>query len=122
MPSLLAVMIGGAFGASVRYWIGAYLLKGLTYEFPFATLTVNIFGSFLFGIFFSLLQQKQAEQGIWALALLVGFCGGLTTFSSFAFDCVKLLDKGMELMTFLYILLNVVGSIIAVYIGLKLVN
>lgn len=122
MPVLLAIMIGGATGASLRYWIGSYLLKGVLGDFPIGTLAVNILGSFLFGAFLSFFQMKQAEQGVWALALLVGFCGGLTTFSSFAFDCVKLLEKGTELITLSYILLNVIGSIIAVYIGLKLIN
>ena len=87
---LLAVGLGGAAGSVVRYMLSAWLLAGHTVlGFPAGTFTVNALGSLLIGI---LLEATSSAAAGWLL--IVGFCGGFTTFSTFSADAVRLLRAG----------------------------
>ena len=87
---LFAVGLGGAAGSIVRYMLSAWLLAGHTIlGFPTGTFTVNAAGSLLIGI---LLEATTSTTAGWLL--IVGFCGGFTTFSTFSADAVRLLRAG----------------------------
>lgn len=121
MAALFGIMLGGALGASVRFSVAGLWLKDYSSDFPWGTLVVNLMGSFIFGVVYSWYQYRSAE-GLLSMALLVGFCGALTTFSSFAFDCLRLIERGATLMGVAYISLSVIGSIFALYAGARLIQ
>ena len=113
MINLLWVALGGAIGASARYGV-TVMLANATKAFPFATLTVNIVGSFVLALLFCWqVQQESSNSQIWLL-LGVGVLGAFTTFSTFALDGVLLVQQGAWLKAALNILLNVIGCMAAV--------
>ena len=105
----LAAMLGGL----VRYQISKWL--PVSPDFPWGTLLVNYLGIFcLVYLVKGYLVSKGTSKGI-ILALGTGFCGGLTTFSSFLLDAVKLLDTGRYLSLVMYLLLSVGGGLLLAY-------
>ena len=114
----LAVAFGGALGALSRYWVYNAFIKATDSRFPWATLTVNIAGSFLIGIAFVLLTER-AQIGPEIRALVtVGFLGAFTTFSTFSMDTIGLLEQGQFTAAISYVLSSVVVCIIAAWFGL----
>ena len=88
---LLAVGLGGALGSMSRYLLSSRVLSGIVWlGFPLGTFSVNALGSLLIGIVMSLTRHGSFFQ----MLLMVGFCGGFTTFSTFSSDAVKLLRAG----------------------------
>lgn len=86
---VLLVALLGAAGALARWYLARWTQGAAGPGFPVGTLAVNVLGSFAFGLVYEATRgHPQAE--LWRLALLVGFCGGLTTFSTFAFDVWEL--------------------------------
>lgn len=119
---LLCVGGGGALGSIARYLISYGVLAGQTVlGFPAGTFAVNAAGSLLIGILLGTLGSKTA---VWLL--VVGFCGGFTTFSSFSVDAVRLLRAGEYGPAALYVLLSVVlciaFSALGLWIGTLLKN
>ena len=110
---LLAVGAGGALGCMARYAL-AYgtLAQHTLWGFPAGTFAVHTAGSLLIGRLIALLGNRTA-----AWILVVGFCGGFTTFSSFSADTVKLLRMGSYLPAALYTMLSVVGCIACTALG-----
>ena len=122
MFSLFLVMLGGAFGSGARYLTGVAMLRLFGPTYPFGTLTVNLVGGLLMGLLVGLLARLSVPGENWRLLLAVGLLGGYTTFSSFSLDVVNMLQRG-DLTTALgYILISVVGSIVALFAGLALVR
>ena len=113
--SYLVVGLGGAFGAMLRYHIGLLCQQYLSEQtFPYATLFVNVLGSLGFGVLFYVIVEKQVLSEYWRLLCLVGFMGGLTTFSTYSFESMQLIVKGDIAIALLSIGLNVLLSIAAV--------
>jgi CrcB protein len=102
----LWVAVGGALGATVRYGLGLWIGERLGVGFPFATLLINLTGSFAIGIVLTLLTERLLVDPAWRLLLVVGFLGGYTTFSSYTFETLALVESGEGLGAVLY----VVGS------------
>ena len=115
--NILFVATGGAFGATLRYLMGIGIVSLFGKGFPFATLSVNILGSFIMGLVYQAVQQGTLSQSPWWPLIGVGFLGALTTFSSFSLDTLLLMQQGDLLKAMLNVLLNVVICILAVYIG-----
>ena len=114
----LAVACGGALGAMSRYWVYSAFVKASESKFPFATLTVNIAGSFLIGIAFVLITERAEIGPEWRGLITVGFLGAFTTFSTFSMDTIGLLEQGQIASAITYVLSSVLVCIIAAWLGL----
>ena len=115
----LAVAFGGALGAMSRYWVYNNYAH-LDNCFPWATLTVNILGSFLIGIAFILITERMDMGPYWRAIVTVGFLGAFTTFSTFSMEVVGLIEQGQFSSAIIYVLSSVVVCIIAAWLGLSL--
>ncbi|MGE4069730.1 MAG: fluoride efflux transporter CrcB [Lysobacterales bacterium] len=111
-PILLSLLValGGAGGALSRYWIGQGVVRALGAPAPWATLTVNVLGCGLAGAFFAWASVRHDTTSVHALAM-VGFLGGLTTFSAFSLDALALWLRGQERVAVIYVLANVLLSL-----------
>lgn len=116
------VALGGACGASLRFYISQLLLNWLGKGFPFATLAVNISGSLLMGTIYGLIEQGVIEVSIYRTLIGIGFLGAFTTFSTFSLDTLLLLQQGDLLKAIMNVLLNVSLCIFAAGIGIYLVT
>ena len=117
MLSFLWVAVGGAIGSVLRYAVNIAAPRMMGNDFPWATLTVNVAGSFLIGLFSAFLAEKFADQPDLRLFLTTGVLGGFTTFSAFSLDVFGLMQRGENSMALVYLLASVSLSIIAVFGG-----
>ena len=118
MPLVVAIALGGAAGTLARWWIGG-LAQGASATFPTGTLVINIAGSFALGFLARYLLETSAPPEL-RLALTVGLCGGFTTFSTFSFETIALLESGNLLRAATYVTASVVLSLFATFGGLVL--
>ncbi len=117
MKALLYVAIGGALGAVLRYSISSGIYHWFGRGFPYGTLVVNVIGSLAIGLLTILLVEKFNVSQELKLGLVVGVLGALTTFSTFSWDTLHLLEQGFVQKAFLNILLNVTVCIGAAWLG-----
>lgn len=120
LTTVLAVGLGGFLGAIGRFYVGVEMVKYFPHEVPFATLTVNIVGSFIIGLLIALFLTYTPSITLKAF-LVTGFLGALTTYSTFAIESYILLNNHFW-YGILNIMLNVFGSIIAAGSGYKLIS
>ena len=120
LAKILSVAVGGAFGAVARYLINVSPLKNLFQPFPFPTFFINITGSFLIGFLLILLTDKLDVNENLRLALIVGFLGAFTTFSTFEMEIWELLKENQFLTAFLYLFLSVLVGFTGVALGIWL--
>lgn len=119
MMASLLIAIGGALGSLARYWINIAIVARTGEVFPWGTVLINISGSFLIG----LLASLTGPEGRWAVSpefrlfMLVGFCGGYTTFSSFSLQTLALFEAGDPIRAGANVLLSVTLCLIAVWLG-----
>lgn len=113
-------MAGGALGAGLRFEVGRLASTLLPTGFPWATLTVNLAGSFAMGVLGGLIARLAAGGGAAGLFLGVGVLGGFTTFSAFSMDAVLLLERGETGLAAAYALASLVGSVALLLAGLLL--
>jgi len=116
------VALGGACGASLRFYISQLVLNWLGKGFPFATLMVNITGSFVMGLLYQLIEHELLDIHVHRTLLGIGFLGAFTTFSTFSLDTLLLLQQGDVLKAGINVLLNVSLCIAAAGLGLYLVS
>ncbi|MER2492270.1 fluoride efflux transporter CrcB [Catenovulum sediminis] len=116
------IALGGAFGASLRYFLSQQALIWFGKSFPFGTLIVNIIGSLLIGFLYTLIAQGQLQIIPWRTFIGIGFLGALTTFSTFSMDTLLLMQQGDWLKAVLNILFNVLICLLAVWLGSKLAS
>jgi CrcB protein len=114
----LAVALGGALGAMMRYFLGGSVLGRTAAPFPLATFVINISGSFIIGFFLTLAAEKVQIDPFVRLAVAVGFVGAFTTFSTFEYETARLAEDGLPLYAFLNIALSVVVGFAAVWGGI----
>lgn len=117
MTIYLAIAMGGSLGAVCRYWVSTSTYVWLGTDFPFGTLMVNISGSFVMGFLVIFLTEKMVVSEELKLALLVGFLGSYTTFSTFALDGLHWLNSGAFMKVAVYVLISVSGSLLGVWTG-----
>lgn len=118
----LSIAIGGACGASLRYYFSQLILNWLGKGFPFATLAVNICGSLIMGALYGLIEQGVIEVSIYRTLIGIGFLGAFTTFSTFSMDTLLLMQQGDLLKAMLNVILNVSLCVFASGVGMYLVT
>jgi len=110
----IAVAVGGALGAMARYALSTWVFQVSSNKFPYATLTVNVLGSFVMGILFVVIIERTAlpveMRNLW----MIGFLGAFTTFSTFSLDALGLWQNGHLFMALLYVLSTVVLCLLAI--------
>ena len=119
MNQIIVVALGGAFGAVTRFLVSSGIYQWLGRDFPYGTLVVNVVGSFLMGLLTEALILQRVSIGIeYRAAILVGFIGALTTFSTFSLETFYLLEQGNIGKALLNIGVSVIACLFAVWLGL----
>lgn len=116
MLNILAIFIGGGLGSLSRYGL-SIMLRAYSLDFPFATLSINFIGSLILGFAIALFWNKAPMHDTLKLAITVGFCGGLTTFSTFSWETFDLIKNGEILLAFLYAIISVLICLLAISLG-----
>lgn len=111
----LFVGVAGMLGASLRYIIGAAFFTNST--FPFATLTVNLIGSFLLAWLTTYVFKKISISPVTATTIATGFVGSFTTFSTFSIETINLFRDGKLLLAVIYVLVSVLGGLMMSRLG-----
>lgn len=115
MIKALIVFTGAGLGGVFRYWISQFVNKSFSIYFPFGTLAVNFIGSLILGILIFSFDEKGLSGDSLKLFIGVGFCGGLTTFSTFSFETFQLIRNTEFLLALVNIFSNVIITFIAIY-------
>ena len=116
---ILYIFIGGGCGSLLRYLIGCGATLLLGRPSPWATLSINLIGSLLIGILIGMMISSPKLSSVYRPLLVVGFCGGLTTFSTFSIEVVNYLRSGELLTALVYLSLSLFGGILLAYLGLR---
>lgn len=120
---ILYVGIGGGIGSIFRFIVSRLVISHLSAEWTFAgTLVANITGCFLIGLLAGWMLAHQPDNQTFRLLFILGFCGGYTTFSTFAYENLRLIETNQWGLFALYTLASVILGLIAVWGGLKLAN
>ncbi|WP_019864506.1 fluoride efflux transporter CrcB [Methylovulum miyakonense] len=119
MNQLFAVALGGSFGAVLRFLVSTGIYHWLGRGFPYGTLAVNIIGSFLLGLLTEALVLNRIAFALdYRAAILVGFIGAFTTFSTFSLETVYLLEQNQFSKAALNIAVSVIACLLAIWLGL----
>ncbi|WP_257348871.1 fluoride efflux transporter CrcB [Pseudalkalibacillus decolorationis] len=111
--------LGGAFGAYARYSTGILIKKYGSGSFPYGTWIVNIAGSLILGVLTSLFLSGEISDGTWYFSG-VGFCGAFTTFSTFSYETIQLLQEEKYRIALTYVMSSVIIGGLATVVGLFL--
>jgi CrcB protein len=120
IATIVAVTLGGIVGTLLRFATGTWVANHWPRYFYTGTLAVNIVGCLLIGYLYGLFLARPEIPAELRAGLMVGFLGGLTTFSSFSLDTVRLLDNGQAMLAIGYCAISVFGGLLATWAGLAL--
>jgi CrcB protein len=118
--SIAAISIGASLGALLRWWLGL-LFNNYFPAIPPGTLAANLIGGYLVGLALALFATYSALAPEWRLLVITGFCGGLTTFSTFSAELVTLLQQGRPTLALSAAALHVLGSLLMTFAGIATV-
>lgn len=121
MKQLIFVFLGGGFGSMLRYLLGKYL-NSASSGIPYGTFAANILGSLLIGLILGYAAKNQTLTEQHTLLLATGFCGGFTTFSTFAYENHVFLKSGDFMTFFIYTVASFAIGFAAVFLGMYLVK
>jgi fluoride exporter len=116
---VIVLSAGGAVGVNARYWLGVWMNKWASPQFPWATVTINVSGSFLIGVLTISLARWLPHQNL-RLLVVTGFLGGYTTFSTFEYDSAMLWERGETRLVAVNMAGSVVAGFVAVLLGIAL--
>jgi CrcB protein len=119
--SIVAISLGASLGALFRWWLGARLNSYLP-AIPPGTLAANLIGGYIIGVAIAFFAAFPALAPEWRLLIITGFCGGLTTFSTFSAEVVTLLQEGRGLPACGAIAAHLVGSVAMTLAGMGTVT
>jgi CrcB protein len=113
------VALGSALGGMSRYWLGGVVARGIGDDFPYGTLLINVLGSFVIGFFGTLTLPDGPRPASLdtRLFVMVGLCGGFTTFSSFSLQTFELLRAGESIRAGIYIAASVLLCLLGTVLG-----
>ena len=120
MLGVLLVALGGGIGSATRYLVGGWFASRFGPAFPYGTFVINVTGSFIVGFFLAFAQERVSLSPYWRLFFAVGFVGGYTTFSTFEYESVRLLQDGEMLLCSVYLLGSVLTGGLAAVGGIVL--
>ena len=120
MTKYIYLALGGALGTFTRYFLSGFIHKFLGHNFPHGTLAVNLVGCFVIGILAEMGVEKLSSE--LRLFLMIGFCGALTTFSTFILETAKLFDQTSSLHALFNILISLALGIAVFRIGMLAVR
>ena len=115
---VVAIAVGGAIGAVMRYLVGSWALQYWGSGFPYGTLLINVIGSLLIGI----IIEKSALDGALRAFLIVGLLGSFTTFATFSLETLHLIEAGALIKAGLYCFLSVFVCVTAAWLGTVIVR
>lgn len=98
MQSFLLISLGALVGANLRYLVGQLSARFFSSSLPIGTLLINISGSLILGFFLVWTSERVLADPRWRLLIAVGFCGGYTTYSSYAYETFALFERGQWMM------------------------
>ena len=116
--TFILIALGGAIGSVFRYCTTLMVQKYYSSVFPLATFITNVLGCFLIGLLIGILEKYELTNSDLKWFLIIGFCGGYTTFSAFGFENIFLLQNNNSGMAFAYIGLSLLSGLFAVWFGL----
>ena len=119
--SVVAICVGASVGALLRWWLGAQL-NNLFPAVPPGTLAANLIGGYVIGIAIAFFASYAAIAPEWRLLVITGFCGGLTTFSTFSAEIVTLLQQGRSMWALGAAASHLGGSVVMTLAGIGTVN
>ena len=119
MKELFLVFLGGGLGSIIRLIVNRLIPSE---SFPYSTLTVNMIGSFLIGLIISYLIDSNMLKSDYYYFLVVGICGGLTTFSAFSIENFNFIKSNEIFNSFIYIFISVSLCIALAYLGFLIMN
>jgi len=96
----IAISLGAIIGANARYIVSRFAARMLGSAFPYGTLLINVAGSMIVGFFMIWTSERVLLDPRWRLLVVVGFCGALTTFSSYAFETLAYFEQGQWALLF----------------------
>jgi CrcB protein len=120
VQNLVAIAVGGAMGALSRYGLGLWVSNKWNQGFPLHTFIINITGAFLLGFINVLFVERYALSPIWRLGIGVGFLGAFTTFSTFGYEVITLIQEGNLYTALSYTFLSVLIGFSGVALGIGL--
>ena len=121
MLQVIAICVGACVGALTRWGLGLWLNTAAA-PLPWGTLAANLIGGYLIGICVAVFQALPQIDPVWRLALITGFLGGLTTFSTFSAEVTVLIQEGRILWATGAISAHVIGSLVMTMLGLATVS
>ncbi len=117
IKTVILVGIGGGIGSISRYLCGLIVTKYFQTFFPVATFCINVLGCLLIGLLLGYFEKQHISSSNLKILFVTGFCGGYTTFSTFASENINLLQSGQALTALMYIMSSILFGLIAVWIG-----
>ena len=120
MTEFLLISVGAVAGANLRYWVTSLFAERFGQAFPYGTLFINITGSLVLGFALTLIANRLVADPGYRLLIGTGFLGAYTTFSTFSYDTVVLMERGDMLLAFVNAGASLAGSVLAAYAGIVL--
>ena len=115
---IILISIFGVLGVLSRYSIESFF-GNKNHIFPISTLLANVLGCFLAGSLYTLMSQKDSANQMYYLTIIIGFCGGLTTFSGYALQSLGIMESGQLIKAITYLVLSPALGLLCVYAGMK---
>ena len=122
MKTILIVGLGGGVGSILRYLCQKWIYAIYPHHFPWGTLAVNLAGCFLIGLLWGITFKTFDSNENWKLFLMVGLCGGFTTFSAFTLEGIGLLREHRLFLFISYVAASVILGLILTYVGMKMIR
>jgi CrcB protein len=117
LRTIAAISIGGFLGANARFAVGMWAAERWGSAFPWGTLLINVTGSFVLGFYLTLVTERFTGRSATRLFVATGFLGAFTTFSTFSYETVRLLESGTATVALEYVALSLMFGLIAAVAG-----